>query len=285
MLHGPAGSGKTFIAQRISALLPGAVPVPHAITVAGEIIQIFDPLVHVPLEDGTVSPSRRVCDRRWTLCHRPLVLTGGELTLAMLDLRYDESSGFYRAPPHVKANNGVYVVDDLGRQLVGVRDLLNRWIVPLDRGIDLFTLGSGVRFSLPFDVWPVFSSNIDPRTLNDDAFLRRLGSKQYVGPLSVDEYREVFMRAAQAAGLRATETDFDFLLETLHSSSGTPCSLASRDLVRLMASAIHYHGGAPQITATGLRTARHSYFGSARRDLRADERAGAPSIENDRDTR
>ncbi len=186
MLHGPAGSGKTFIAQRISALLPGAVPVPHAITVAGEIIQIFDPLVHVPLEDGTVSPSRRVCDRRWTLCHRPLVLTGGELTLAMLDLRYDESSGFYQAPPHVKANNGVYVVDDLGRQLVGVRDLLNRWIVPLDRGIDLFTLGSGVRFSLPFDVWPVFSSNIDPRTLNDDAFRRRLGSKQSVGPLSVD---------------------------------------------------------------------------------------------------
>lgn len=287
MLHGPAGSGKTYIAQRISALLPGAVPVPHAITVAGEIIQIFDPLVHVPLEEGSISPSRRVFDRRWTLCHRPLVLTGGELTLAMLDLRYDESSGFYQAPPHVKANNGVYVIDDLGRQLVGVRDLLNRWIVPLDRGIDMFTLGSGVRFSLPFDVWPVFSSNIDPRTLNDDAFLRRLGSKQYVGPLSVDEYHEVFMRAAHAAGLRASEDCFDYLLKTLHFCSGTPLlACIPGDLVRLMASAIHYHGGAPQITESGLRTAWHSYFGSAADEAGApDERPGDPWVAHNQGTR
>ncbi|MBF6991670.1 ATP-binding protein [Cupriavidus sp. IK-TO18] len=262
MIYGPAGSGKTYLAQRLGMLLPGAVPVPHAITVAGEIIQVFDPLVHVPCDDSEGSLARRSLDRRWVLCHRPVVLSGGELTLSMMDLRHDPVAGFYQAPPHMKANNGIYIIDDLGRQLVGVTDLLNRWIVPLDRNIDMFTLQTGVRFSVPFDVWPVFSSNLEPSALGDDAFLRRLGSKLYVGALSVDDYREVYQRTAAEYGLASSEAVFDFLIDSLHYASDTPLfACIPRDLLRLVASGVHYHGAAPQVTEEGLVAAWQGYYG------------------------
>lgn len=272
MIYGPPGSGKTYLAQRLGALLPGAVPVPHAITVAGEIIQVLDPLVHTPVATGDAPGSHRAMDRRWVVCHRPVVLTGGELTLSMLDLRYDSASGFYQAPPHMKANNGIYIVDDLGRQMVGVEQLLNRWIVPLDRGIDMFTLHSGVRFSVPFDVWPVFSTNLEPSQLGDDAFLRRLGSKLYVGPLSVDDYREVCLRTAADLGLAWPEPAFEFLLESLHFSSDIPLlACIPRDLLRLVASHLRYHDDAPHVTAEGLCRAWQSYYG-----LRARPEVSSP---------
>lgn len=262
MIYGPAGSGKTYLAQRLGTLLPGAVPVPHAITVAGEIVQVFDPLVHVPFDDNEASLARRSLDRRWVLCHRPVVLSGGELTLSMLDLRYDRTSGFYQAPPHMKANNGIYIVDDLGRQMVGVSELLNRWIVPLDRGIDMFTLQTGVRFAVPFDVWPVFSTNLEPSALEDDAFLRRLGSKLYVGPLSVDDYREVYQRTAAEFGLASSDAMFGFLVESLHYASDTPLlACIPRDLLRLVDSGVRYHGHAPHVTESALLSAWQSYYG------------------------
>jgi len=262
MIYGPPGSGKTFLAQRLGALLPGAVPVPHAITVAGEIIQIMDPLVHTPIDESEASLTHRSMDRRWVVCHRPVVLTGGELTLSMLDLRYDSNTGFYQAPPHMKANNGIYIVDDLGRQMVGVDQLLNRWIVPLDRGIDMFTLHSGVRFSVSFDVWPVFSTNLEPTQLSDDAFLRRLGSKLYVGPLSIDDYRQVCLRTAAELGLTCPEHAFDFLLESLHFSTDTPLlACIPRDLLRLVASHVRYHGHTPDVDEEGLCRAWQSYYG------------------------
>lgn len=262
MIYGPAGSGKTYLAQRLGMLLPGAVPVPHAITVAGEIVQVFDPLVHVPFDNSDASLAHRSLDRRWVLCHRPVVLSGGELTLSMLDLRYDRTAGFYQAPPHMKANNGIYIVDDLGRQLVGVADLLNRWIVPLDRSVDMFTLNTGVRFSVPFDVWPVFSTNLEPAALGDDAFLRRLGSKLYVGPLSVDDYREVYHRTAAEFGLTSTDAVFGFLVDNLHYASDTPLlACIPRDLLRLVDSGVRYHGHAAQVTEAGLLSAWQSYYG------------------------
>lgn len=263
MLYGPAGSGKTYLAQRLGKLLPGAVPVPHAITVAGEIIQVFDPLVHVPFDSSDAPLQQRSTDRRWTICHRPAVLSGGELTLSMLDLRYDAMAGFYQAPPHMKANNGIYIVDDLGRQLVGVSELLNRWIVPLDRGVDMFSLQTGVRFTVPFDVWPVFSTNLDPQQLGDEAFLRRLGSKLFIGPLSSDDYREVYLRATRDVGLESTEAAFDFLLEGLHFPSRTPLlACIPRDLLVLVASSVLYHRGPPQVTPDALRGAWRCYFGA-----------------------
>ena len=169
--------------QRIAVLRPvqyrrvqqGRAPKPE-----GEKPQIFDPLVHVPFEGDDSPLKQRPLDRRWLVCHRPAVLSGGELTLEMLELRYDQSTGFYQAPPHMKANNGIYIVDDLGRQQVGVTELLNRWIVPLDRRVDMFSLRNGVRFSVPFDVWPVFSTNLEPSDLGDDAFLRRQIGRAHV---------------------------------------------------------------------------------------------------------
>lgn len=289
LIYGPPGSGKTFLAQQLGALLPGAVPVPYAVAVAGEIVQVFDPLVHTPIYpdgDGEAGapasvtrlpldrrpvdrpmdrPIDRPSDRRWQLCRRPVVLTGGELTLSMLEMRHDTSTGFYQAPPHMKANNGVFIIDDLGRQLAAVNDLLNRWIVPLDRRVDLYTLHTGVRFAVPFDAWPVFSTNLEPRHLGDDAFLRRLGSKLYVGPMSADDYREVFHRTATELGLSSTGPVFDYLLESLHYANGAPLlACIPRDLLRLVASEIRYHGDPPHVTEAALRRAWESYFGLQR---------------------
>ncbi|MFD2270626.1 hypothetical protein ACFS07_04460 [Undibacterium arcticum] len=135
---------------------------------------------------------KSVSDARWLPCLRPIAISGGELTLDTLDLDFDDSTRYYQAPPHVKANNGVFVIDDLGRQLVSPQDLMNRWIVPLDRRRDYLTLHTGYKFQIPFDVIVVFSSNQDPKELADEAFLRRLGYKIEIGPLNEQQYRQVF---------------------------------------------------------------------------------------------
>ncbi|MGV2290627.1 ATP-binding protein [Trinickia sp. YCB016] len=259
MLHGPAGSGKTYIAERLGRLLRGDVPIPYALYVGGEIVQLYDPLLHYDAQDQSRGSA---IDKRWRICRRPVVISGGELTLDGLDLRFDSNAGFYQAPPHMKANMGLYIVDDLGRQRVEPRDLLNRWIMPLDRHIDLFTLQSGSRFSAPFDVWPVFSSNLEPAQLGDEAFLRRLGSKLHVGPLALEDYRAVFDAYCANLGLTCTQAVFDYLLHHLHMTSGKPfMACYPRDLLDLVCASLHYRGAALEVTEDGLRDAWHSYFG------------------------
>ncbi|OAJ58897.1 ATPase [Paraburkholderia ginsengiterrae] len=260
LLHGLAGSGKTFLAERLGLLLRGAVPIPYALYVGGEIVQLYDPLVHLDAPDqGTASAG----DRRWRMCRRPVVISGGELTLEGLDLRHDATAGFYQAPPHAKANMGLYIVDDLGRQRVAPHELLNRWLMPLDRGVDQLTLQSGSRFLMPFDVWPVFSSNLSPAQF-DDAFLRRLGSKIYVGPLSVDQYHALFDARCAALKLNASQAVFDYLLHNLHFPSGRPfLACYPGDLLDLVSASAHYHGAAREVTEDGLRDAWHNYFATA----------------------
>jgi hypothetical protein len=261
LIHGPAGSGKTFLAERLGTLMRGDVPVPYAICVGGEIIQIYDPLVHV---DAQSQPDRQSVDRRWRLCERPIVMSGGELTLAELDLRRDDVSGYYQAPPHMKANMGMYIVDDLGRQRVEPRDLLNRWLRPLDRGYDLLTLGSGNSLTVPFDVWPVFSSNIAPSQFGDEAFLRRLGSKLYVGPMEIDDYHAVFDAMCKSLGLVPAGDAFDYLLHRLHLPTGKAfLACYPGDLLRLVAAAARYRGDPAEVTHEGLHQAWIAYFGSA----------------------
>jgi len=166
LLHGPAGSGKTYLAQHLQRLVAGAIAIPHAISVHGEVIRVFDAQCHRALAFD-VTPragldNRARPDARWMLCERPCVVSGGELTLEMLDLSFDGRAGYYEAPPHFKANNGLFIVDDLGRQVITPRELMNRWVVPMERRHDHLMLRNGAKFTIPFDMVLVFSSNLRP---------------------------------------------------------------------------------------------------------------------------
>lgn len=189
-LYGPSGSGKTYLAEHLIKTLSGHIWVPHALYVDGEVIQVFDPMVHRRVEES--ASARRSSGRdaapdgRWVRTERPVVMTGGELTLQMLELEFDAVSRLYVALPQVKANNGIFVVDDLGRQRISPRELLNRWIVPLDRHVDYLSLHTGSKFEVPFDVMVIFSSNLTPDELTDAAFSRRLGYKIPIGALNKD---------------------------------------------------------------------------------------------------
>lgn len=219
-VYGPAGSGKTFLAERLAGLLNGNVAIPHAIVVDSEVIQVFDLHVHTPFLPDEVPyllhDRRQGADQRWVMCQRPVVKTGGELTLSMLDLDFNESARFYQAPPQVKANNGLLLIDDLGRQITPAIDIMNRWIVPLDRHEDYLALHTGKKFIIPFDVIVVFSTNMPPSELADEAFLRRLGYKIYVGPLDEEAYRLVAKQVCDELQIPFTDEGFGYLLHEHH---------------------------------------------------------------------
>jgi len=267
-VYGPAGSGKTFIAEHLAGLLSGDVAIPHAIVVDNEVIQIFDPLTHVPLLPGSengnggVGLDRRMSsDTRWVMCHRPVIKTGGELTLAMLDLDFDESARFYQAPPQVKANNGLLIIDDLGRQLAPAIDIMNRWIVPLDRRVDYLSLHTGKKFMLPFDVIVMFSTNLPPSKLADEAFLRRLGYKIYVGPLSEDEYRVITRQVCDEMQIPFSDEGFNYLLHEHHYKNGKPLSACiPRDILEQLRDIARYEGKPAEMSRELLDWAWNNYF-------------------------
>jgi hypothetical protein len=201
-LYGAPGNGKTMIAETISRLLGGQLFIPYAIEVEGQIIVLYDPVYHheIPLDDvgGGNGPEwlkeSPEYDRRYLQVSRPVVITGGELTLNQLDLQYDRHTKMYQAPFQLKANGGVLILDDFGRQRIPPRDLLNRWIVPLEKRIDFLTLHTGGRFPVPFDTLLVFSTNLKPSDLVEEAFMRRIHYKLHVHGPSPEEYTEIFRR-------------------------------------------------------------------------------------------
>jgi hypothetical protein len=192
-LYGPSGNGKTSIAERMLRVYQDAVLIPYAVEVDNQVISLYDPVVHqkLELEDPEIDP-------RWVLCRRPCIVVGGELIPSMLELRLDDASGIYAAPLQMKANNGIFIIDDFGRQLMSPRDLLNRWIVPLDRRVDYLTLRYGVKFQIPFELMVVFSTNLDPRDLADEAFLRRIHNKILVEPVDTQTFDSIFQRVVSA---------------------------------------------------------------------------------------
>ncbi len=202
-LYGPPGNGKSSLAERLLRVYEGAVLVPYAVEVDGQVICVYDPAVHQRVGDDHEDR-----DPRWVVCRRPLIMVGGELTSELLELRYDDSSGIYSAPLQMKANNGIFVIDDFGRQHMTPRELLNRWIVPLDRRVDYLSLRYGLKFEVPFRVLVVFATNLKPSELADEAFLRRIHNKIYVDPVSPDAFDEIFRRVARSRLVTVTPESF-----------------------------------------------------------------------------
>ncbi|MES2104112.1 MAG: ATP-binding protein [Pseudomonadota bacterium] len=275
IIYGPAGSGKTYIAEHLTSLLSDVVAIPYAILVDNEIIQMFDPHVH-HLMPQVVAPSTNLArkpgaDARWLVCKRPVVITGGELTMETLDLDFDDGTRYYQASPHVKANSGLFVVDDLGRQKVSPQELMNRWIVPLDRGRDYLTLHTGYKFQIPFDVIVVFSSNQDPATMTDEAFLRRLGYKIHIGPLNEEQYRRVFKQVCGELAIPFSDTALEYLLQQHHYKQNRPLlACYPRDLLGQIRDLAIYESRPPALSIETLNWAWNNYFTP---DQRANQQA------------
>lgn len=222
LLYGPPGNGKTSTAHRLSSVFTDVIYVPYSVIVEGQIIRLHDPSVHLTIdqpkvdEDNALSVVRREqYDARWVACRRPFVVTGGELTLEMLDLRYDPIGNYYEAPLHMKALGGCFVIDDFGRQLVSPTHLLNRWIVPLENRVDYLKLHTGKSFAIPFEELIMFSTNLEPEDLMDPAFLRRLPYKIEVAGPSLENFKTIFRIEAEKQGMTLPEEVFNSIIRKL----------------------------------------------------------------------
>jgi predicted ATPase with chaperone activity len=275
-LFGDSGTGKTYMAEHLVKTLEGNIWVPHAIYLHGEVIQVFDPVVHKKVE--TPAAERGLArdlgsDGRWIQTRRPVIIAGGELTLKGLELEYDNLTRVHVAPPQFKANNGIFVIDDLGRQRVSAHELMNRWIVPLDRHVDYLNLSSGGKFEVPFDVKVIFSSNLAPEELVDPAFARRLGYKIHIEPMQASGYRTVIGQACARTGVKPDATAIDFLVNTLHPRYDRPyLPCVPFDVISKIADRARYLEQPLDMTPELVEWAWHMYFGNADRPLQTNSR-------------
>jgi hypothetical protein len=263
-LYGAPGNGKTVVAEGIGRALGGDMHMPFAIDVDGQVITMYDPVNHQLVTGDNEAQSvvsAAAHDRRWEKIRRPVVVVGGELTLEMLDLTFNPISKFYEAPIQLKANGGVFVVDDFGRQRIPPRDLLNRWIVPLESRVDYLTLHTGRKFEVPFNVLIVFATNLKPESLADEAFLRRIPYKILAKNPTLDEYCRIFELNCNRRGL-----PFDrVMVEYLHRKYYQPRRLQMRachprDLLEQVVDLCRYQNREPVITRELLDAACTSYF-------------------------
>jgi hypothetical protein len=254
-LYGPSGTGKTTISERLPRVYDDGILVPYAVEVDGQIISVGDPAVHqaLPMNDIHIDP-------RWMYCRRPFISVGGELTTGMLDLQRDEGTGTYMAPLQMKANNGILLIDDFGRQMMSPRDLLNRWIVPLDRRVDFLSLGSGRKFDVPFEVMVVFSTNLEPGELADDAFLRRIPNKILIPGVDAETFDEIFRLSAAAAGVECEPGIIEHTREVCLKQGGDLRPCYPRDLCNALRSIALYEDRKPIATPEEIDRAAVGYF-------------------------
>jgi hypothetical protein len=253
-LYGPSGTGKSSLAERVLRIYEDRIAVPFAVEAGGNIISVFDSAVHRPV------PSRRTDDDpRWIFCARPSIVVGGELVPEMLELQREPEGGHFTAPLHMKANNGIFVIDDFGRQLISPRDLLNRWTVPLDRRTDYLSM-NGAKFPIPFEVFVVFSTNLNPAELADEALLRRIPNKILVDSVAPDLFNEIVRRRLLSNEWEAESGAADHLRNVCAEQGGGLRPCYPRDLFQIIESIAEFEERAPELTRTDVDRAAQLYF-------------------------
>jgi predicted ATPase with chaperone activity len=274
-IYGPPGNGKTAIAQSIGAFMNasgGDIFVPYAFLTDNNIITVFDQAVHEPSEEkastrleDNESTIRRLLntgtvDARWVKIKRPVIITGGELNLPMLDLKYSPESNYYQAPMHVKANGGVFLIDDFGRQLCSPKELLNRWIVPLENRVDYLSLASGQKFQVPFEQLTMFSTNLDPKDLVDDAFLRRMRHKLEITAPQRDIYERIFNSYAKRLGMNPCPPAIEYMYEQYYNRGRCPRASDCRDLLETVQSICRFRRMPVQLSRELMAEAASSFI-------------------------
>ena len=263
-LYGDAGTGKTYVSQRLTKLFPDLTLIPNAVAIDNQIIQLFDPLLHEVVDtedDAEAYLLEKGHDRRFNICKRPTVITAGELTGDMLEVMYDPGTKTYQAPLQMRANNGVFIIDDLGRQRIEPKQLFNRWIVPLEERKDYLSLASGRHFSVPFDTVLIFSTNINPLELADEAFLRRIGYKIEFTPLSAEDYERVWRDTCLEFEVDYDHDVLDYVINELHSRNNVdllPCH--PRDLIGMAVDHAQYTANERFVDIDNMRWAWRNYF-------------------------
>jgi predicted ATPase with chaperone activity len=266
-LYGAPGNGKTFISEAIAGLLGGSIFIPYSVDVEGQILSLYDPIYHETIpddpgipEEGWLQPPHGY-DRRFVRIRRPVVMVGGELTLDQLDLKYDPFAKTYSAPFQMKANGGVLILDDFGRQRIPPRDLLNRWIVPLEKRIDFLTLHTGGKFPVPFDTLLIFATNLAPTDLVEEAFLRRIHYKINVLGPDPNDYREIFRRCCEERGLIYNEAAVRYVYDEWYGKRGIePRACHPRDLLDHVLDISHFREVEPHLSRELMERSCRSYF-------------------------